>query len=123
MPVRRIRNRRAILCATVVSVLVCALVAQPSIATCCPPHPGDGVVNVAAAHRCCAAACSFSKVATNADGERVSLLPPDPPSASLAAVVSEIEPAARFASTAAPATLHFHALSPPPRLLSCQFLI
>jgi len=70
MHVSGIQTRRAILCATVAPV--CLLpVAHPSIATCCPPHPGDGMVKLAAAHRCCAAACSFNGLAGNAGDDRV----------------------------------------------------
>jgi hypothetical protein len=71
MHVSGIRNRRAILCATVASVLVCSQVALPSIATCCPPHPGDGMVKLAAAHRCCAAACFSFDMASGAGDDRV----------------------------------------------------
>jgi hypothetical protein len=71
MYVSGIRDRRAILCATVTSDFVCSRVALPSIATCCPPHPGDGVVELAAALRCSAAASSFSGLAGNAGDDRV----------------------------------------------------
>jgi len=71
MHVSGIRNRQAILCATVVSVLVCSQVALPSIATCCPPHPGDGVVKLAVAHRCCATACSSFQLAGDAGSDRM----------------------------------------------------
>jgi len=71
MHVSGIRDRQAILCATVASDFVCSPVALPSIATCCPPHPGDGVVELAAAHRCSAAASSFSGLAGNAGDDRV----------------------------------------------------
>jgi len=71
MRVSGIRYRRAILCATVAPVFVCSQVALPSIATCCPPHPGDGVVKLAAAHRCCAAASSSDGLAGNAGNDRV----------------------------------------------------
>jgi hypothetical protein len=71
MHVSGIQTQLAILCATVCPVSVCSPVAHPSIATCCPPHSGDGMVKLAAAHRCCAAACSFNGLAGNAGDDRV----------------------------------------------------
>jgi len=75
MTARHKRTRRLLIAGTS-AVLLCLSAAFPSIATCCPPQPGDGVALVAAVHRCCTAACSLSKAAKNANTGRVSLLPP-----------------------------------------------
>jgi len=70
MHVSGIRDRQAILCATVVPDFVCSPVAHPSIA-CCPPHSGDGVVKLAAAHPHGAAATFSCGLAGNAGDDRV----------------------------------------------------
>jgi len=70
MHVSGIRDRQAILCATVVVPdFVCSRVAHPSIAS-CPPHSGDNMAKLAAAHPHGAAATFSRGLAGNAHHDR-----------------------------------------------------
>jgi len=93
MTPRHKRTRHPLL-ASAFAVLLCLSVVLPSIATCCPPQPGDGVAYLAAVHRCCTAAHSICKAAKNASAVQASLLPPG---ASLA-FIAAVEPLSRAAS-------------------------
>jgi len=96
----RHHSTRRLLIASTSAVLWCLFVALPSIATCCPPQPGDDMERDAAVHRCCTAACFSQKAAKNADAGRVSPLPPHRAFAFFA-VVSTFPPATFLASSPA----------------------